>query len=41
MSTYERYRSAADSLYDQAMIELEAGDYGRLPKSSGAQRLRR
>lgn len=26
MSTSERYRSAAHTLYDQAMVELEAGD---------------
>ena len=26
MSTSERYRSAAHTLYDQALVELEAGD---------------
>ena len=26
MSTSERYRSAAQTLYDQAIVELEAGD---------------
>lgn len=43
MSTAERYRSAARTLYDQAMVELEAGDLRQASEKfwgSGAQAMK-